>query len=193
MKKWALLRLRTMVLQIMNNMALKYPGFIFHIKIIKPAFDKAYREYESKAKQSIEKSSNKKVEQSDLVFPKEVISNLHQDVGELCQEFNFSYVNKKKYSCMLILRRLIPLAIVRKFQQENKEENIKNGDDYLNTKALLGKLNELLSEKKALKEVLRYKILTDSAQHSYIFKPEMTDIKGAALAIRLLLGNIFPK
>lgn len=59
------------------------------------------------------------VVKSDKILPDELIENLPNDMQKICHELNFNYNNKKPYSCILLLRRLLPLSIVRKFQQVN--------------------------------------------------------------------------
>lgn len=125
------------------------------------------------------------------IFPKELLGKLPKDVREICEEFNYNLGNKKRWAAMLLLRRLLPLSIVRKFQVMGKESEIINDGSYLDTKDLLGKAEEYSKEKKVYGEVAKYKIFTDSSQHSYTFSPELSDVEGTALKIRLLLGDLF--
>ena len=126
-----------------------------------------------------------------IIFPKDLLEKLPIDIKEVCEEFNYNFINGKRWSALLLLRRLLPLSIVRKFQKMNKENEIKVNGDYLDTKNLLGKVEKYLKENKVYRDILNYKILTDSSQHSYTFSPELTDVEGAALKIRLLFGDLF--
>lgn len=145
------------------------------------------------AKDDLEETGllNAKTEGGPIIFPKELLKKLPTDIEEVCEEFNHNFGNSKRWAAMLLLRRLLPLSIVRKFQAMDKENEIKVGGDYLDTKSLLGKIEKYLKEKKVYKDILNYKILTDSSQHSYTFVPELSDVEGAALKIRIFLGDLF--
>jgi hypothetical protein len=126
------------------------------------------------------------------VFPKELIEKLPSDLKILADDFNFNYQNKRPVACMLILRRILPLAIVRKFQMLCQEKEIIRDDgDYLDTKGLLGKVKSLLKNKRIYDEIMNYKILLDASQHSYAINVQMTDAEGAAVKIRVFLEELF--
>lgn len=128
----------------------------------------------------------------EAVFPEELIIKLPQDVKLLADDFNFNFANNRPKTCMLILRRILPLSIVRRFQKDNKENEIKDeNNDYFQAKALLEKARDLLSQPRIYSEVVPYKILTDGAQHSYTLNMHMTDVKGAAITMRVFLDDIF--
>lgn len=129
--------------------------------------------------------------EGNIIFGNDLIEKLPSDISDLCNEFNFNFKNKKPNAGMLLLRKILPLSIVRKFQQMNKEEEVKIGDDYFDTKALLGKLEGYLHEKRIYNEINNYKVLVDSSQHSYTVKIDMNDTEGAAIKIRILLQDIF--
>lgn len=91
-----------------------------------------------------------------------------------------------------MLRKILPFSIVRKFQIENKENEIKDSKgDYLETKSLLGNVEKLLSNKRIFKEISNSKILLDSSQHSYTLTVDYTDVQGVALNLRVFLDDIF--
>ncbi len=125
------------------------------------------------------------------IFSVELINKLPDDVKDVCEEFNFNFNERNPWASLLLLRKLLPLSIVRRMQQLKKEREIKVGGEYLDTKGLLGKIEKYLKEKRVYKEVSNYKILTDSSQHSYTFYPGITDVEGAAVKIRLLLDDMF--
>lgn len=126
-----------------------------------------------------------------VIFPKELCKKLPSDVSEVCEEFNYNFINGKPWASFLLLRRLLPLSIVRKFQTMDKEAEIKTEGEYLETKPLLGMVEKYLKEKKIYKDIMNYKNLTDSSQHSFTFSPELTDVEGVALKMRLLLDDLF--
>jgi hypothetical protein len=125
------------------------------------------------------------------VSPIELIKKLPKDIRILCNEFNFNYKNKKENSCILILRRILPLSIVRKFQKIDEENEIKKDGDYLNTKKLMGKVEKILKTKRVYQDVMNYKLILDSSQHSYTLNVTMTDTQGAGLAVRVFLEDLF--
>ncbi len=125
------------------------------------------------------------------LFPIDLVNLLPNDVKVICEEFNFNKKNNKHISCILLLRRLLPLAIVRKFQQINKEGEIKRDGEYLETRALLGKAKLLFSTKKIYDVIIDYKLLIDSSQHIFTFTISPQDIPGPAIAIRVMLGDLF--
>jgi hypothetical protein len=127
-----------------------------------------------------------------VIFPGELIKKLPQDLKILCDDFNFNFENDRPVAGMLILRRILPLAIVRKFQKLNREDEIKDSNgDYFDTKALLGRVESLLSNKRIYKELISYKFLIDSSQHSYTINVQMPDAEGAAIKLRIFLDDIF--
>ena len=128
-----------------------------------------------------------------VIFPKELLDKLPDDIQEVCEEFDFNFGDEKRWATLLLLRRLLPLSIVRKFQAMNKEDEIRTDGDYLDTKGLLGHIEKYLKEKRVYKDIINYKILTDSSQHSYTFSPELSDVEGAAVKIRVLLDDLFRK
>ncbi len=131
---------------------------------------------------------------SSVIFSSELLSSIPPDVARLCDEFNFNYQNNKPNAAMLLLRRILPLTIVRKFQSLGKEDEIKNNDnEFFDTKTLLGKTEGLLSQKRIYTEIQGYKLLLDSSQHSYSLNVDMVDVEGCAVKIRLLLGDLFHK
>lgn len=126
------------------------------------------------------------------IFPQKLLEKLPQDLKILCDDFNFNFDNNRPVASMLILRRLLPLSIIRKFQQMNKETEIKDENgEYFGTKKLLGKAEKLLSDKRIYKELMNYKILIDSAQHSYSINIQLSDVEGAAVKVRAFLDDIF--
>lgn len=127
-----------------------------------------------------------------IIFPNELIEKLPKDLKILADDFNFNFVHEKPVTGMLVLRRMLPLAIVRKFQTLDRETEVKSNDgEYFDTKALLGKTESLLSHKRIYSELMNYKILIDSSQHSYTLNVQMPDTEGAAIKLRVLLDDIF--
>jgi len=108
------------------------------------------------------KETKKETEHTINLFPEEEMKVFPADVAKICSEFNFNFKNEKEISCLLLLRRLLPLSIVRKFQQLEKEDEIKNQGEYLETKSLVGKIAPHLKESRRYKEIMSQKPLIDS-------------------------------
>ncbi len=126
------------------------------------------------------------------IFPATLIKKIPKDIAVLCDEFNFNYQNGKPYAGILLLRRILPLSIVRKFQKLNRENEIKDSsNEFFDTKALLGKVEKVLNNSRVFKELMAYKSLVDSSQHSYSLSIDMTDTEGAAIKIRIFLDAIY--
>jgi hypothetical protein len=125
------------------------------------------------------------------IFPQELIHKLPKDIKILCDDFNFNFVNERPATSMLILRRILPLSIVRFFQSISKETELKTEGEFLETKQLLGKIEAKLSNKRIYNDVMNYKILVDSSQHSYTLNVQMTDTEGAGIKMRIFLEDIF--
>lgn len=134
-------------------------------------------------------SSDKNIE---IIFPEELIAKLPQDVKLLADDFNFNFSNDRPKTSMLILRRMLPLSIVRRYQKDNNETEIKDvNGEYLDTKALLGKAKSLLTQNRTYTDLAPYKVLIDGAQHSYTLNVYMPDVRGAGIALRVFFDDIF--
>jgi hypothetical protein len=170
-----------MVTILMNNT-------FYKIKIFQPEFDTYLHVFEGKV---VKESATLNGKVDDDFFPVEFINKLDVDIINLCKEFNFAFINKKPLSGMLLLRRILPLSIVRKFQLINRESEICKDKEYLETKFLLGKVENLIKEKRNYSQILNNKPLIDSTQHSFVFSPKMAETERAANAIRLFLTDLF--
>lgn len=129
--------------------------------------------------------------ESSIFFPTTLIKRLPKDLNILCQEFNFNYQNKIPNACILLLRRIIPLSIVRFFQKIGEEWEIKYDWEFLDTKDLMWKIENRLTEKKRHKEIINIKPLIDSSQHSYTLSVSLTDVEWAGIKVRLFLDDLF--
>lgn len=142
------------------------------------------------------KPAESKIEITDVmptaIFPQTLIDKVPKDVAILCLEFNFNFIHHNPHSCMLLLRRMLPLSIVRKFQSLNRDNDLrdKNGE-YFGTEKLLGICEAVLKDKRIYKEVMNYKSLFDSSQHSFSLNLDITDTQGAGIVIRKFLDDIF--
>ena len=141
--------------------------------------------------QNKEKEKKENREPEIDIFPEELIKSLPSDIGKICAEFNSAFKCQNANACLLLLRKILPLSIVRKFQNLNREADIKDQGEYLETKSLLGKVEGELKEKRIYKDILNHKPLIDGVQHSYTFTPHMADVTGAAIAIRIFLDDLF--
>ncbi len=145
---------------------------------------------ELESSENVDEPTDKKVA-TVTIFSATLLKAVPKDIAALCEEFNFNYEHAKSNACILLLRRILPLAVVRKFQAENLEEEIKKDGEFFNTKELLGKVERFLSAGRFYKDIVSYKILIDSSQHSFTIKFDITDITGPALAIKVFLDDLF--
>ena len=125
------------------------------------------------------------------IFPGAVIESVPGNLKVLCEEFNFNFQYEKVNAAMLLLRKILPLAIVKKFQQIGKEPEIKENGEFVGTKVLLNKTESIVSQRRIYSEVKNYKFLLDSSQHIFSLSPYRDDAKGAAIAIRAMLEDFF--
>lgn len=129
---------------------------------------------------------------SSTIFPNDLIKKLPDDLKMLCDDFNFNYSHKRSFPCMLILRLLVPRVIVRKFQKLDREHEIKKEyGEYLEPEALLNKAENLIANKRCVKELRNYKFLMDTAQHSYTVNISFEDVGGTAIRVRVFLEELF--
>jgi hypothetical protein len=126
-------------------------------------------------------------------FDLELTSRLPADLAEVCKEFNFVFVNSKKIASLLLLRRILPLSIVRKFQKLNREPELKDRDEeYFGTQTLIEKIKPLLKEKRPINELTKtYKFILDLTQHSFSYTTSLSEVEAAAIRIKAILCDMF--
>lgn len=126
------------------------------------------------------------------IFSEEVMSKIPKDVATLCREFNFNFKNHNPHGCMLLLRRMLPLSIVRKFQSLTRDSELKNQDrEYFGTEKMLDISNDVIQDKRIYRELKNYKSLLDGSQHSFSLNIDFTDTQGVGLVMRKFLDDIF--
>lgn len=129
---------------------------------------------------------------NDIIFPDELINKLPKDLQSLIDDFHFNYSNNKSNPSIFVLRRILPLSIIRKYQKDNKENEIKDSNgDHFDTKGLLGKIQNNLSNTRIYKDVISHKQLIDGSQHNYTLNIQMSDVKNCAISLRIFLDDIF--
>lgn len=165
----------------------EYGGYFFKLKPIQPEFDNLLGKYKTEA--PIPSSASP----IETVFPSALKLILPADVFSLCEEFNMNLSTGQKNSCMLLLRRILPLAIIRNLQKNDDEQKSRNDSDtgYKDTAALLDESRALVSEDRKWREVKSYKFLFDMAQHSYTYNPSLEEDREAGRVLRVFLEDIF--
>lgn len=159
---------------------------------------KEYRDlqivYSSSLPQSKTKKRLKKLSKGNVVImPTRVLKLLSKDLAQHCNELNENLEAENWISSMLLMRKILPLAIIRKFQKDNKERNIKHSNgEYFNSEKLLEKSQNLV-EPRIYKEIKEIKFLYDSIQHIFTFSPTETDISPATMRLRVFLEDLFKK
>lgn len=166
-------------------------GFIFKLELNQPEFNQLIQEYEREF-EDIEESFRAENKDLEIIFPEELTSELPEEVQLLISEFHFCFKGGKPAAAVLLLRRILPLSIVRKFQRADKEEEIIDEDgEYNQTEKLLNKSQEFLDDNRPYNDMKSAKDLTDNTQHSYSFSPTMDDVYSAATQLRVFLGVLF--
>jgi len=159
---------------------------------------KVYQDYQilysSLLPQSKTKKRLKKLSKGNIVIiPTTVLKLLTKDLVQHCNELNENLEAENWISSMLLMRKTLPLAIIRKFQKDNKEKNIKySNGEYLNSEKLLEKSQNLV-EPRIYKEIKEIKFLYDSIQHIFNFFPGRTDISPATIRLRVFLEDLFKR
>ena len=125
------------------------------------------------------------------LFPRALVEVVPGALKTLCEEFDFNYQHGKSNAAMLLLRKILPLAVVRKFQQIGREAEIKSNGEFLQTKDLLGKAQSIMSSSRIYDELMDVKFLIDSSQHNFSISSYMEDVYRPATAIRILLEDFF--
>ncbi|KPJ54787.1 hypothetical protein AMJ47_03520 [Parcubacteria bacterium DG_72] len=157
-----------------------------------------YKELRGSYSQLTTKSSTKKrLKKSGkgniVTIPSAVLKLLPKDVVQHCNELNENLEAENWISSMLLMRKILPLAIIRKFQIDKKESNIKDSNnEYLSTEKLLKKSQNLV-EPRIYKEIKEIKLLYDGVQHLFTFSPRQTDISPAIIRLRVFLEGLFKK
>ena len=124
-------------------------------------------------------------------LPPELIARLPEDVQALCNELNFNCLDARPLASMLLMRRLLPLCIVRAFQARNQEEHLKERGTFAEAKQLVGKAHGAGAiDSGAYSKVVAQKILLDATQHDYSFSANMKDVAITLNCLRVTLGQI---
>jgi len=129
------------------------------------------------------------------IFPEEILPQLPNEVRMLIKDFNFNYSYNQATACMLLLRKILPLSIVKKFELDGIEQKIKKNGEYVGTKSLIEQANSLIPTvtPRTYRSLSASKILLDASQHSYTFNPHNSDVKETATTLRLFLEELFPR
>lgn len=144
---------------------------------------------------STKSNTKKKLKKLDggniITIPSTVLKLLPKDVIQHCNELNDNIDAENWISSMLLMRKILPLAIIRKFQIDKKESSIKDSDnEYFGTEKLLKKSQNLV-EPRIYKEIKEIKLLYDGVQHLFTFSPRKPDVSPAITRLRLFLEGLF--
>ena len=163
------------------------------IKIKEPTFSQTLEEYKKRV--SFKNSQELQYRTGTDFLSSEVIKKLPQDVQVTCKEINSNYQNSNPISCFLLLRRVVPMSIIRKFQHIEEEQKIINNDgDFLDTKDLINKVETekiIYGSHRAIRDLKKHKKLLDSAQHIFATKFTMEDVESVKNDIRVFLEALF--
>lgn len=134
----------------------------------------------------------KKIDKGNIVIiPAQILKKFPKDLSRHCNELNDNLKAENWISSMLLMRKILPLSIIRKFQKDNREAELKNANnEYFGSKKLLEKAKDLI-QPRTYKELKEIKFLFDSVQHNFAFLPRKTDISTASIRLRVFLEELF--
>lgn len=126
-----------------------------------------------------------------VIIPTEVLKKLDKDIAKHCIELNDNLQAENWIASMLLMRKILPLAIIRKFQKDKNESSVKDSSgEYLACEKLLEKVQTLV-QPRIYKELKEIKFLYDGVQHFFVFTPHKTDISPASIRLRVFLEELF--
>jgi len=172
------------------------PGWEFFLKVPKSEIASVLERIRSKlADWLIDSNTNYQdaLEAIDIniIFPEEFLEQIPSDVRDEIDDFNFNYSHKRIRPCMYIMRRILLLSMIRKFQIEDREGEIKKDGDFLTTKSLL-ELTRRSIDKRTYEHIYSSKMLLDASQHSFTYRPTYSEVERIATRLRLFLADLFP-
>lgn len=166
----------------------KGKGFVLSREIYKK-LDQLYSESISKTK--IRKKLEKIAQGRIIIIPPETLKKLPKDLTQHCNELNGNLEAENWISSMLLMRKILPLSIIRKFQKDNRETELKDSNnEYFGSKKLLEKAKEFI-QPRTYKELKDIKFLFNGVQHIFTFRPRKTDISPASTRLRVFLEALF--
>lgn len=134
----------------------------------------------------------KKISKGNIVIiPVQILKKFPQGLAQHCNELNNNLEAENWISSMLLMRKILPLSIIRKFQKDNMEPNLKDSNnEYFGSEKLLERAKNLI-QPRTYKELKEIKFLFDSIQHNFTFLPRKTDISPASIRLRVFLEELF--
>jgi len=142
-----------------------------------------------KIEKKLKKISNGKI----VPIPPTVLKLFPKDLIKHCDQLNDNLGAENWIASMLLMRKILPLAIIRKFQRDNKEAKIKSPKgEYFGSEKLLEKSQNLIPPR-IYREIKEIKFLYDGIQHFFGFSPDEPDISPAMIRLRVFLEELFKK
>jgi len=167
---------------------IKDKGFVLNRKIYKE-LQKLYL-----SSISVPKSSRKlkKIGRGNIVvIPVNIFKKVGKNFIQHCNELNDNLKAENWISSMLLMRKILPLSIIRKFQKDNSEATLKDSnDEYFGSQKLLEKAKNLI-QPRTYRELKEIKFLFDGVQHNFTFLPRESDISPASMRLRVFLEELF--
>jgi len=137
----------------------------------------------------LKKISNGKI----VLIPQTVLKLFPKDLIKHCNQLNDNLGAENWIASMLLMRKILPLTIIRKFQKDDKEAKIKNSEgEYFGSEKLLEKSQNLIPPR-IYREIKEIKFLYDGIQHFFDFFPDESDISPAMIRLRVFLEELFKK
>jgi hypothetical protein len=166
---------------------------VFEIEIIQPNFNELYGKYEKIFGTSeLQDLVNPDNSAGGSAIPFNLTEQVPRDIQELSEELNKSSKNNLRYACMNLIKEIIALSIIRKFQKEKIETELRNpsNNEYYNLAGLLNKSQKFI-EPKLYAELLAIKFINNPVQNDFDSTISNIEIDYAIPRLRLLINNLF--
>jgi len=166
---------------------------VFEIKIVQPNFNDLYKKYEKffGSNELIDLiNSNNSVQ--DFIILLNLTEKIPNDIQELYKELDKCFQGNLKYACMHLIRRIIALSIIKKFQQANIESELRDSsnNEYYNLAILLNKSQKFI-ESNLYNELLGIKFINNSVQNNFTITISSGEIDYAIPRLRSFIINLF--
>ncbi len=166
---------------------------VFEIKIVQPNFNDLYKKYEKffGSNELIDLiNSNNSVQ--DFIILLNLTEKIPNDIQELYKELDKCFQGNLKYACMYLIKEILALSIIRKFQKENIEAELHNpsNNEYYNIAILLNKSQKFI-EPDLYNELLAIKSINNSVQNDFTSTISDTEINYIIPKLRSLIINLF--
>jgi hypothetical protein len=130
---------------------------------------------------------------SDSIIPMELVGGTRGYIEKVADQANKSY-DTQLYDCAAVMcRRLLETLIIETYEHQGREDEIKNGRNYLGLAELIAVLDAdraIPISKPAMNALKDFKRLGDLSAHNRHFNARIGDIEGQRMGIRLVVEEM---